>query len=113
MDRVEMKERFFTATFTRPALLVILNKASIASAVKDLGQLRASEAGTGIEIAKRSFVDVVAQASEFSVDAATQNRNWRHLRAAVRGPSIRLRCSLRLDDTRKLVRGCCERCVQT
>ncbi len=38
------------------ALLVILSEASIASAEKDLGQLHASEAGTGFEIAKRPLL---------------------------------------------------------
>src|SRR5271170_7418929 len=33
--------------------------------------------------------------------AATQNRNRRRLRPAVRDPSIRSRCSLRQDDTQK------------
>jgi hypothetical protein len=37
------------------ALAVILNEASNASAGKDLGQLRVSEAGSGLEIAQRSF----------------------------------------------------------
>jgi hypothetical protein len=37
-------------------------EASNASGRKDLGQLRASEAGTGFEIAQRSLVDVVAEA---------------------------------------------------
>jgi len=44
--------------------------ASNASDGKDLGQLRASEAGTGFGIAKRSFADVIAQASGSSSDAA-------------------------------------------
>jgi hypothetical protein len=44
-------------------LLVILSEASNASAEKDLGQLRVSEAGTGFEIAKRSFADFGAHAS--------------------------------------------------
>jgi hypothetical protein len=36
------------------------DKASNASGRKDLGQLRATEAGTGLEIAQRSSADVVA-----------------------------------------------------
>jgi len=44
---------------------VILSEASIASAEKDLGQLRASEAGTGFEIAQRSFfADVVVKGAD-------------------------------------------------
>jgi len=38
------------------------DEASNASSRKDLGQLRASEAGSGFEIAQRSFADVVAEA---------------------------------------------------
>ena len=76
-----------------------LNEASIASGWKDdtlneaniasdgiwrlaSGQLRASEAGTGFKIAQRSF--------KFSLDAATQNRNRRRWRAAVRRPAARV-----------------------
>jgi hypothetical protein len=38
------------------------DEASNASRWKDLGQLRASEAGSGFEIAQRSFADGVAEA---------------------------------------------------
>src|SRR5271169_896118 len=41
----------------------------------------------------------IAQRPKFLSDAATQNRNRRRLRPAVRDPSIRSRCSLRQDDT--------------
>jgi hypothetical protein len=40
---------------------VILTKRATASGWKDLGQLRTSEAGSGFEIAQRSFVGSVLQ----------------------------------------------------
>jgi len=54
------------------------------------------------KIAQRSF--------EVSLDAATQNRNRRRSRAAVRDPSCRSRCSLCQDDRKERFRpevGCC------
>jgi hypothetical protein len=64
------------------------DEASNVSGWKDLGQLRDSEAGTGFEIAQRSFANAGAHASEYSLDAATQNRNRRRLRPAVRDPFL-------------------------
>jgi hypothetical protein len=51
------------------------DEASNASGRKDLGQLRASEAGSVSEIAQRSFADTIAQACGFSSDGATQTWN--------------------------------------
>ena len=48
-----------------PALFVILTKRATRAAGRASGQLRASEAGTGSEIAKRSFADVLALEAKF------------------------------------------------
>ena len=55
------------------------------------GQLRASEAGSGFRKSR-------CAPSDSHWKAATQNRNRRCLRPAVRDPSCRSRCSLRQDD---------------
>jgi hypothetical protein len=88
----------------RDAASVIADEASNASGRKDLGQHRASEAGTGSEIARRSLSDAVAPASGILIGCSNAKPTKRTGGACAPLSEI-LRCArvarFSQDDTKK------------